>query len=127
MKGNTKQMANEKNLTHKLTKGEQQKGGKKSGEVRREKKIVQQLLEDYLDKDIKCNKKLKKIADIIGVEENQSIKELIVIACLLNTLKKGDIDKLQKLCELLGEDNNTQYLEDISNAEKEVFGNNIYY
>ena len=126
-------MANEKNLIplNKRTKSVQReiqsKGGKKSGEIRRKKKIVQQLLEDYLNKDIRCNENLKKIADIIGVEENQSIKELIVVACLLNTLKKGDIDKLKKLCELLGEDNNIQHLEDISNAEIEVFGNNIYY
>lgn len=120
-------MANEKNLTHKLTKGEQQKGGKKSGESRREKKAIQQILNDYFDKEIKSNEELKKIADIVGIAENQTIKELVVVACLLNTLKNGDIDKLQKLCELLGEDNNTQHLEDISDAETEIFGNNICY
>lgn len=40
-------MANEQNLTHKLTVSEQREGGKKSGEVRRKKKAMREIMEEY--------------------------------------------------------------------------------
>lgn len=100
-------MANEKNLVpqaHILTVEEQSAGGKKSAEVRREKKTIQKILADYLDKDVKSNKSLQGIAKAAGIKGNQSIKELMTAVCILNTLKKGDVEKLQKVCEILGED-----------------------
>ena len=119
-------MANEKNLkpirsvSEAREKGK--KGGKKSVEVRREKKAIQKLLSDYLESDVKSQKELKSIANAAGIKQDQSVKELVTVVCILNTLKKGDVDKLQKLCELLGEDNNVQFLEDISEAEADIFG-----
>lgn len=118
-------MANENNLipqAHKLTVEEQSRGGKKSVQSRREKKTIQSILEDYLSKNVNSNKNLKKIAESAGIKGNQSIKELMTAVCILNTIKKGDVDKLLKLCEILGEDNNIQMLEDISEAEADVFG-----
>lgn len=99
------------------------KAGIASGKARREKKTIQKILADYLDKDVKSNKSLQGIAKAAGIKGNQSIKELMTAVCILNTLKKGDVDKLQKLCELLGEDNGKEYLEDVSEAEADVFGN----
>lgn len=120
-------MANEKNLipqAHTLTVEEASKGGQNSGKARREKKTIQKILVDFLDSDIKDQKSLKKLASSVGIEGKRSVKELVTIVCILNTLKKGDVDKLQKLCDLLGEVNSIEQLEDISEAESDVFGNN---
>ena len=45
-------MANEQNLTHKLTESELRKGGQKSGETRRNKKLLRECLEMLLEKEI---------------------------------------------------------------------------
>ena len=119
---------NEKNLipNEERTPNERRENAKKagiaSGKARREKKTIQKILDDYLNKSVKDVKNLEKIAKSTGIETDKSIKELVTAVCLLNTLKKGDVYKLQKLCELLGENNETEHLEDISEAEAEVFG-----
>lgn len=117
-------MANKNNLipqAHVLTVEEQSAGGKKSADVRREKKTVQKILSEYLEKDVQSNKSLKKIADTAGIKGTQSIKELVTAVCILNTLKKGDIDKLSSISCLLGEnkeDENT----DVMKKLDEVIG-----
>ena len=123
-------MANEKNLkpftseqSHDDAVKNGKKGGIASGKARREKKTIQNILESYLDKDIKTNKGLVSLAEKVGLTGKDSMKELVTAVCIMNTLKKGDVDKLAKLCELLGEDNTSADLEDISEAEDEVFGN----
>lgn len=78
-------------------------GGIASGQARREKKTIQKILADYLDNDVQSNKSLKKIADTAGITGEQSIKELVTAVCILNTLKKGDVDKLSSIMGLLGE------------------------
>ena len=79
------------------------KGGMASGQARREKKTIQKILADYLDNDVQSNKSLKKIADAAGITGEQSIKELVTAVCILNTLKKGDVDKLSSIMGVLGE------------------------
>lgn len=79
------------------------KGGIASGQARREKKTIQKILADYLDNDVKSVQGLMKVANTAGVSSEQSIKELATAICLLNTLKKGDVDKLATLMSLLGE------------------------
>ena len=126
-------MANEENLKKgkatQFKSGEQavkngKKGGIASGIAKREKKTVQKILSDYLEQDVQSQKSLKQMAKEFGIDGKQSIKELVTIVCILNTLNKGgDVDKLQKICELLGEENNIQELEDISEAEADIFGN----
>ena len=123
-------MANEKNLkmfTSDQSREEAKKNGKKggiaSGIARREKKTIQQILTDFLNNNVQSQKVLKKIAKDIGITGEKSIKELVTVVCILNTLNKGDVDKLQKLCEILGEDNKVEMLEDVSEAEEDVFGN----
>lgn len=44
-------MANEENLTHKLTVSEQRAGGKASGEARRKKKLMREAFEELLSRD----------------------------------------------------------------------------
>jgi hypothetical protein len=126
-------MANEENLKKgkatQFKSGEEavengRKGGIASGKAKREKKTVQMILEKFLEMDVKSNKKIKEIAKSVGITGDKSVKELITAVCIINTMKKGDIEKLQVLCELLGEDNGVQELEDISEEEAEVFGDN---
>lgn len=96
-------MANERNLTHKLTVSEQRKGGQKSAQVRREKKTVQKILGDFLDLGITQNRTLEALARKAGLSTDGSIKDLVAAVCVLNTLKKGDISELEKIAKLLGE------------------------
>ena len=48
-------MANEENLTHKLTVSEQRAGGRASGEARRKKREIREMLEEYLAMPAKVN------------------------------------------------------------------------
>lgn len=48
-------MANEENLTHKLTVSEQRAGGKASGAARRKKREIREMLEEYLAMPAKVN------------------------------------------------------------------------
>ena len=79
------------------------KGGIASGQARREKKTIQKILTDYLDNDVNSVKSLEKIAKTVGIDGDKSIKELVTAVCILNTLKKGDIDKLSSVMGILGE------------------------
>ena len=123
-------MANEKNLiqNNERTPSERRENARKagiaSGQARREKKTIQKILTDYLDSDVKDQKSLKELADSVGVKGKQTVKELVTVVCVINTLQKGDVDKLQKICEILGEDNGREELEDMSEAEGDIFGNN---
>ena len=119
-------MANKNNLipqAHKLTVAEASKGGKNSAKARQEKKTIRIILEEYLKNDIKSNPSLHKIAHSAGISETKSIKELVTAVCLLNTLKKGDVDELQKLALLLGEDSqgeaNNGILEELTEYMKQ--------
>lgn len=96
-------MANEQNLTHKLTVSEQRKGGQKSAQVRREKKTVQKILNDFLSAAAKDNPQVAKLAAKMGLQDDGSIKDLFTIVCTLNTLKDGNLSDLERLSKLLGE------------------------
>ena len=96
-------MANEQNLTHKLTVSEQRKGGQKSAQVRREKKTVQNILNDFLSTAAKDNPQVSKLAAKMGLQDDGSIKDLFTIVCTLNTLKDGNLSDLERLSKLLGE------------------------
>ena len=96
-------MANEQNLTHKLTVSEQRKGGQKSAQVRREKKTVQKILNDFLSTAAKDNPQVSKLAAKMGLQDDGSIKDLFTIVCTLNTLKDGNLSDLERLSKLLVE------------------------
>ncbi len=100
-------MANEKNLKpcgYKLSREEAKKGGKNSVKSRREKKTIQKLITDYLDKNVKDNAGLQEIAQAAGIDGKDSVKKLFTVVCLLNTLKEGDLNDLEKLMKLIGEE-----------------------
>ena len=80
------------------------KGGVNSGIARREKKTVQKILNDFLDTSAKDNPQIAKLAAKMGLQGDESIKDLFTIVCTLNTLKSGNLGDLERLCKLLGED-----------------------
>ena len=88
------------------------KGGLASGKKRREKKTVQKILADYLDSDARKSSALADLADEAGLEAGGSIKELVVIKLLLNSLEKGDLSDLERLMKLLGEQKETSGAEE---------------
>lgn len=66
-------MANEENLVkgdeaHKLTAEEQSRGGKKSAEVRRQKKLLKDYLQDVLDDKVKVKDKEIDTAEAITIK-----------------------------------------------------------
>ena len=99
-------MANKENLipqAHVLTVEEQSKGGKKSVEMRRQKKTVQKILNDFLSTAAKDSPQVSKLAAKMGLQDDGSIKDLFTIVCTLNTLKDGNLSDLERLSKLLGE------------------------
>ena len=124
-------MANEQNLipqAHILTVEEQSKGGQKSAQVRREKKTVQKILNDFLDTSAKDNPQIAKLAAKMGLQGDESIKDLFTIVCTLNTLKSGNLGDLEKLSKLLGEqteiaDTEAQKQADFLDAVKKAVSN----
>ncbi|MBQ2397765.1 MAG: hypothetical protein II304_12155 [Bacteroidales bacterium] len=89
--------------------GEQQveiarQGGVASGIARREKKTVQKILNDFLETSVKDNPQIAKLASKMGLQSDESIKDLFTIVCTLNTLKSGRLSDLETLSKLLGED-----------------------
>ena len=79
------------------------KGGVNSGIARREKKTVQKILNDFLETSAKDNPQIAKLAAKMGLQGDESIKDLFTIVCTLNTLKSGNLGDLEKLSKLLGE------------------------
>lgn len=99
-------MANEQNLRpceHKFNQEEAKKGGINSAIARREKKTVQKILRDFLDTSAKDNPQIAKLAAKMGLQGDESIKDLFTIVCTLNTLKAGNLSDLERLSKLLGE------------------------
>lgn len=62
-------MANEKNLTHKLTVSEQRAGGKASGAARRRKKLLRECLTELLEREyVSSEGKSMEGADLISAK-----------------------------------------------------------
>lgn len=116
-------MANEQNLIPftAMTESEQRaiasKGGKASAKARQERKTVQNMLTKYFDGKISDDKQLKKLADKIGIEGDESVKYLYTVVCAMNTLKKGELKDLRLIMELLGETPQSESSEAVQQAE----------
>ena len=100
-------MANEKNLkpqAHTLTVEEQSKGGQKSGESRRNKKAMREILAEILDSPATSNPQFAKLAAKMGIEGDKSVKDMFALVCLINSFKEGNLADLERAVKLLGED-----------------------
>lgn len=126
-------MANEQNLIpfNKRTENEQREiarqGGKKSGEVRRENKILQEMVgNDTFQKIAETMvlmclkngkhtdlKKIKSFADFKG--KNPTVK-VSILASLVQKALKGDIRAIELLLAILGESPSIKIEADINNT-----------
>jgi len=68
-------MANEENLTHKLTVSEQRAGGKASGAARRKKREIREMLEEYLAMPAKVNGKDATCKDVMVLNAIRIVTE----------------------------------------------------
>lgn len=91
------------NPPHKLTAEEARKGGKKSAESRRNKKTIQNILNEFLNAKCSDSTQFKRIAAKLGIESEKSIKELLTYLAIINTAKNANLDELSKLTKLIGE------------------------
>ena len=91
------------NRPHKLTAEEARKGGKKSGETRRNKKTIQKIVNEFLNAKCSDSAQFKRIAQKLGIESEKSIKELLTYLAIINTAKNANLDELSKLTKLIGE------------------------
>lgn len=117
-------MANEKNLNHKLTPDEQRAGGKASGKSRRAKKTQRELLEMVLNMKVSSVPAMRKAAEQLGVGKNADLRTYLTVATVFNSAKKEDVSILKVIAEILGEDLQDEILEDLSDAEREIYGDN---
>ncbi len=90
-------MANEKNLTHKLTVNDQRAGGKKSGEIRRRKRDTAKIVEKMLCSEL--NKKDKeKVKEISGeLEKDEMTVNALMIAGQIKAAMCGNVGAFQNL------------------------------
>lgn len=77
------------------------KGGRKSGEVRRQKKTVADYLRKWADSEV--DEKNKKALQALGLDEEATNRTLLVLP-LIKKANSGDIKALQMMIDLLGED-----------------------
>ena len=85
-------MANEENLTHKLTVSEQRAGGRASGEARRRKKELRELIEAAFDREIVNN----------ATGERMRTDEAMVLKQIQNALE-GDTKAFVELRDTAGQ------------------------
>lgn len=116
-------MANEQNLisnserTPSERKELARRGGIASGKARQERKAIQQMLSDYLEKNASKDPQLAKLAARMGLKGDESIKYLFTVVCTLNTLKNGELKDLELMMKLLGETPQSESSEAAQQAE----------
>lgn len=81
----------------------QSKGGTASGKTRRDNKKITKIINDILSDPVIKYPKIKDLADKMELENDSSVKQLLVIFAILNTVKNADLEKLLKIAEMLGE------------------------
>ena len=120
-------MANEQNLIpfDKRTESEQreyaQKGGKKSGEVRRKRKAMKEQMEMLLTLPVTQKKQLKFIKNL-GIETEQIDNQMALIVAMYEKALKGDVQAFHTIREITQEDkstNNSNRIEIINDLPEE--------
>ena len=78
------------------------KGGIASGKARREKRDRKQRMAELLDLTMQ-GAGVEKIKKFFGIEGELTAYETISLSCLMNAMKKGDANALEKLLKISGE------------------------
>lgn len=78
------------------------KGGKKSGEVRRERKAMREQMEMLLKLppiNVQAKQKIKEL----GIDEKEIDNQMLLMVTIFNKAMKGDIQAVNVVRELIGE------------------------
>lgn len=117
-------MANEKNLKPVRTKSEARergkKGGEKSGQVRREKKLLKDCMLDLLKLPVSDSKNFNKLI-MMGLDpEEIDNRSLLTVALFKKAVESGDVNAFKEIRNLIGEDKTDN--EDVMNKLDDVLG-----
>lgn len=105
-------MANEQNLIpfNKRTESEQReyakKGGQKSGEVRRQRKMMKEQFEMLLTLPFKQKKQLDFMKSL-GIEEGEIDNQMALIVAMYGKALKGDVQAFNTIREITEDDKTT--------------------
>lgn len=105
-------MANEKNLkpirsvSEAREKGK--KGGKKSGKVRREKRLLKDCMIDLLDLNVSSQKQWNKLSKMGIDPENIDNRTLLTVALFQKAVDYGDVNAFKEIRNLIGESVNEE-------------------
>lgn len=101
---------NEKNLisNEERTPSERRENARKagiaSGKARKEKRTVKEIIRQIGEKDVSDIPALEyQVRKKWGIKDEKSIKEIIITALIMNTIKKGDLSMLDNLMRAFGE------------------------
>lgn len=120
-------MANEQNLIpwNERTESEQReyakKGGKKSGEVRRQRKAMKEQMEMLLSLPFKQQKQLKFIEDL-GIEKEDIDNQMALLVAIYGKALKGDVQAFNTIREVTQDEktnNNNKRIEIINDLPEE--------
>ena len=87
---------------YKLSQEDAKKGGIRSGQVRKQKKTVDEDLRKWADSEVIGEKNIKTL-QALGLSEEATNRTLLVIP-LIKKASRGDTKAMQMVLELLGED-----------------------
>ena len=99
-------MANEKNLmpieevnsrrTREEHSRDSQKGGKRSGEVRRQRKAMREQMELLLSLPVK-NEEHKAFMEQLGIDEDNMDNQMLLIMSVFSKAMKGDLEAFREI------------------------------
>lgn len=97
-------MAKEQNLRpseYKLSQDEAKKGGIASGEARRKKKTLRELVE--LFGELGVNPDTRKLMKQLGIPEDLMTRKMQPVVALFNKANKGDVSAFNAIRDIIGE------------------------
>lgn len=86
-----------------------QNGGKKSGEVRRKKKLLKERMKALLELSATDSEAYDN-ALLMGVDNKDIDNEMLLVIALFEKAKSGDVKAFQEIRNIIGEDNATEEL-----------------
>lgn len=81
----------------------QSRGGKRSGEVRRERKMMKELISDMLNTPLKTGEVVEQIESLSQIRGKNVTAQMAIISALINEAKKGDVRAAEFLRDTVGE------------------------
>lgn len=103
-------------------------GGKKSGEVRRKKKVLKERMKALLEMPVSdCNDLDKAL--LMGINGTEIDNETLLVVALFEQAKSGNVKAFQEIRNLIGQDNATEELKikkkELTLRERALTGENV--